>query len=75
MSKKILDNLAKEYGFEFASEYFDHIVKTWENGQPDHCLELYKAMRKDDREYFLLDYPHQKDEAMLRAIIISEINK
>jgi len=74
--KKKLETLAKEYDFSNPEEYLDYIIESWINGQKTQCLELYKALRTEDKEFFLFEYQtHCKSMDMLKMFVKYEINR
>lgn len=61
MAHKKLITLAKELDFEFSSDYFEYLIRSYINGQKLQCKKLFKAMKKADQKYFLSSYLNESD--------------
>jgi hypothetical protein len=53
MGKKSLKTLAKELDFINELEYYDYIINSHTNGQPQQGKELFQVMKKEDQKSFL----------------------
>ena len=56
MGRKKLITLAKEFDFDKDYEYYEYIIDSWINGQKQQVISLYKDMKPEDRQYFIMDY-------------------
>lgn len=56
LNKKELIDLAKEQDFEYCVDYFDYIVNSYFNGQRKQCIELFEAMKPEDKQEFFTSY-------------------
>jgi len=68
MWNKDAEQLAKEQGFETADEYFQYIVDSGTNGQPQQLKNLFAVMTKNDREYFVRDWLDLRNVEHSRAL-------
>jgi hypothetical protein len=51
--KKSLKTLAKELDFNTGIEYYDYMIDSHINGQPQQCKELFAAMKREDKAGFI----------------------
>jgi len=54
--KKYAEDLAKEYDWEVASEYYDYIIESLVNGQRQQVKKLFNRMKPEDQNEFLTTY-------------------
>lgn len=50
--------LARSYELEYAGQYYDMIVESYENGNHDQCIEQFNRMKAYDQKYFLRNVGH-----------------
>lgn len=53
---KYAEDLAKEYDFNSAEEYYQYIIDSVSNGQRQQAKDLFGRMENYDKERFLVDY-------------------
>jgi hypothetical protein len=63
------EDLAKDYDFETESEYFDYIIESYINGQPQQCKELFLQMAKDDQSKFLINYVNPNSGQIGKSVL------
>lgn len=71
-NKKLLINLAKDLDFETEMEYFDYIIDSMYNGQPQQVKRLYNDMKPCDRKEFvtwILSDVHTSDELIIDKLL------
>lgn len=56
MKTKYAEDLAKEYDFETAEQYYQYIIDSVSNGQRGQAKNLFRQMENYDKERFLVDY-------------------
>ena len=54
--KKYAQDLAREYDFNHAHDYFEYIIESLINGNRQQVRDLFNAMHKDDQQTFLVNY-------------------
>lgn len=54
--KKFASTLAKEYDFTTRNEYFDYILESLMNGNRQQCKRLFRQMKRDDQNDFLINH-------------------
>ena len=56
MKTKFAQTLAREYGFNNETEYFNYIIDSLANGQAKQAKELFLKMDDSDKEWFLINH-------------------
>lgn len=52
---KRIDQLVKEYEFEYPREFYNYILESYEDGHHDQVIELFNQMKEYDQKSFLLN--------------------
>ena len=52
---KRIDQLVKEYEFEYPIDYYDYIFESYVNGHHDQVIELFNQMKECDQKCFLIN--------------------
>lgn len=76
MKRKFAEDLAKDYDFNGAHEYYDYIVESLINGHRQQVRDLFNKMHKDSQQDFLLNYlGNDGYEQSVKNICIIELTK
>jgi len=69
------ETLAKEYGWEYPSDYYEYIVKSLINGQRRQVRDLFNQMHDDDQQNFLINFLEEDGSwhTSTRKICIGEL--
>ena len=75
MKTKHAEDLAKEYEWEYPSQYFEYIVESLINGQRQQVRDLFNEMSPDSKEVFLNQYLEDDNSfhTSTRRICVSEL--
>ena len=75
MKTKHAEDLAKEYEWEYPSQYFEYIVESLINGQRQQVRDLFNEMSPDSKDVFLNQYLEDDNSfhTSTRRICVSEL--
>ena len=75
MKTKHAEDLAKEYGWDYPSQYFEYIVESLINGQRQQVRDLFNRMSPDSKDVFLNQYLEDDNSfhTSTRRICVSEL--
>ena len=72
-NKKKLINLAKELDFETEYDYYNYIIDSSINGQPQQVKQLYNDMSRKDRDYFINIYLNDEVTSSIKKRILDNL--
>jgi len=75
--RKYAIDLAKEYEFNTADEYYQYIIDSVINGQRQQARDLFNELKPEDQQTFLIDYCRDSEgiERSTKNICIAELCK
>lgn len=75
--RKYAEDLAKEYEFKNAEEYYQYIVDSLINGQTSQVRSLFNQMKPDSQQDFLINFldPSEGYHKSTMNICIIELTK
>lgn len=53
-----IDSLLRSYGMQYPQDYYDMIIKSYDNGNFDQCIEQFNRMKGEQQKSFLVNVNH-----------------